>query len=172
MKVDNVSLGNYVGYSGKVKVSLSCNGSTREVLLTNSGTKTLWNTIAKALAGYNISNEVPKYFDMVDSNGTSLLINKILFRGTVWGEEVDNSTESTSVRLTATVTSTDKLLSTLSGGRQCNLRMYSASGKNHMAQISDTQDGVLRELYNTINVGTNAIFEWTLTFSNKSSEVY
>lgn len=167
--MSGAQLGNFIGYNGKVKASICVGGNKKEYILLNSGTKTLWDLLAKAMLGYPIADEIPAYFDIVNGNGTSLLRNRILFRAKVWGDEVGNGVDtvtSTSAKFTATVTESDKLTNKVGSGQQVALRMYGANGKSHLAQIND-ENNALFNLYNNITVGTDAIFEWILTFSNQ-----
>lgn len=169
MKKNNTEIGNLIGYSGHVTASLSVNGSTKKIALLNSGTKYLWDTIALAFAGGDISARIPKYFDIVDNNSTSLLLGKIMFRGVVWGDVVSDSENYSSVRFTATVTSADKRTNKTNSG--CKLRMYGQSNRSneYLAEIKDSNN-ILQDLYNAIDVGSNAIFEWELRFQNQVVE--
>ena len=169
MNYNNAFIGNHISYSGKVKASLSVNGSKVQVALLNSGTKYLWDTIAMAFAGGDISNRIPKYLDIVDNNSTSLLLGRVMFRGIVWGDVVTDSDKYSAVRFTATVTSADKRNTRASSG--CHLRMYSVSARSneYLAEIKDS-DNRLAELYNSIDVGSDAIFEWELHFQNQTTE--
>ena len=171
MNQHNALIGNQIGYSGQVRASLSVNGSKVQVALVNSGTKYLWDTIAMAFAGHDISTRIPRYFDIVDNNSTSLLIGRVMFRGTVWGDVVSESDKYSAVRLTAIVTSADKRVSRATAG--CNLRMYSVSAKSneYLAEIKDKDsEKKLTELFNAIDVGSDAIFEWELHFQNQVAE--
>lgn len=165
--MNNAQLENFIGYSGRLTANMVVKGRSKQYCLHNSGTKNLWNMLAKAVAGYTVESETPQYFDIVDANGNSHLRSPILFRGKVWGKDavkIEDS-NSSSVKLTATVTRSDKRIDTLADGENVRLRMYDLLG-NVLAEIRD-DDKKLFDLYNNISSGTDAIFEWVLTFSNQ-----
>lgn len=170
--MNNAQLQNFIGYQGQVTASMVVRGRKKQYSIFNSGTKNLWNLLAKAIAGYSISGEIPEYFDIVDELGNSYLRSRIPFRAKVWGEDtVEEDTEnSTSVKLTVTVTKSDKRRDHLPNGSNVVLRMYNVMG-NALAEITDTTDKQLLQLYNNISTGTDAIFEWVLTFSNQQKGV-
>lgn len=167
---------NNIGYTGSVNVRLS---TSNEVFaqLKNSGKKPLWNALAMAMAGYDISNNRP-YSLMIGqknandgSNYEDCLIRRIPFLGTVWGDPVDVDNESTSVRFTAIVSKSDKQISRPKSGNILVLRMYSIAGTDDdefLAEIEDVNN-VLKNSYSNIITGVDAIFEWILKFENKTS---
>lgn len=166
------SLTDGIGYEGKVRVLLESNGSRKEFIGYNKGQKALWNLLAKAVVGYDVKQEIPRYLDVVNYNFdkpddpeqyNSCLCRKVPFTSIVWGDlipEFDNDNR-TAVRLTATVTVAEKV-STLNVDN-CALVMYNYN--DVLAVIKDDQK-VLAEIMNHITVGVNAVIEWTLLFSN------
>ena len=168
-----VELGNGIGYSGKVIAKLT-NSNNIPVHLKNSGKKALWDTLAAAITGYDISQDCPYAF-MVAVAGTSTdnyerdfrLNRKIQFLGKVWGNIVSTDEYSTSARFTATVTVKDKL-SGIGSGETAVLLMYAKSGKL-LAVVEDNDERDIARVHNSMIRGVDAVYEWILTFKNVST---
>lgn len=164
-------INNSVGYQGEVAVKLS-NSKDIPIYLHNAGFKPLWNALAKAMAGYDITSEVPTYFSVYSRTGSpdtgydyqDCLLSHIQFVGTVWGDIIEKKEESTSVRFTATVTKRDRRI-TVKPGEVAVLRMFSRSGEI-LAEVEDTIDKVIAKSHNSMITGVDAIYEWKMTFKN------
>lgn len=163
-------INNSVGYEGEVSVRLS-NSKDVPIHLHNAGFKPLWNALAKAMAGYDITSEVPTYFSVYSRTESATgddyqdcLYAHIPFVGTVWGDVVEKNEDSTSVRFTATVTKRDRRIKVPSGSVAV-LRMFSRSGEL-LAQVEDTIDKVIAKSHNSMITGVDAIYEWKMTFKN------
>ena len=125
----------------------------------------MWDALAKAMAGYDISNDRPRYIDVVraDDNKRSLMVAPVPFVGVVWGMDVNSSSTSTSVMYTATVTAGEKLFNL--EAPDCTLLML-----NHRGEVMATiEHGKLADIWNALSPGVDLIFEWELIFSNKEA---
>jgi hypothetical protein len=159
-------LTNHIGYSGELSVKLKSGDNVMLYTMKNAGHKALWDAAAKAFAGYDVTEDIPRYIDVVMSNASqsNLMVAPVPFTGVVYGEVVDTSETSTSVLYTATVTAASKLRDTL--GQDCKLLMLNSHGQT-MAIIEHDS---LKDVWSSLSPGIDIIFEWKLTFSNNKGE--
>ena len=171
-------IGNSFTYNGKVSFKLKRNGREYSLYTHNEGTKYLWDTVTKALAGQNVSDRVPRYIDfeyvlkeIVDTKEKevphSLITEPIPFTGIVWGEMAQEVTSehNGTLMLTAVITANDKLSVDTSNPSitRLQLTMKSKEGRT-LATVSDDS---LYDLYNSLTEGTDAVIEWRMIFKNE-----
>lgn len=152
-----------VSYYGEVKISLNTPKGKKEIYKHNDGQKPLWNLLAKAIAGYDVKDLLPKYLDIVDSTGTSLLFKRLLFTGVVWGDAVETSDDSTSALFYSTLMNEYKSRRVYNGS--LTLQMLDSNG-NVLASVKS--DSELGDAYSSVTNGVNATIEWKMVFSNAS----
>ena len=155
---------NKIEYAGELTVSLKSGDNIIPHKFKNAGCKPMWDALAKAMAGYDISKDRPRYIDVVsaDDNKWSLMVAPVPFVGVVWGMDVNSSPTSTSVVYTATVTAGEKLFDSTTA---CTLLML-----NHRGEVMATIEHVeLTNIWNALGPGVDLIFEWELIFSNKEA---
>lgn len=162
-------------YQGIIKLQLN---DSNEVSLMNSGTAHLGNTICKALAGYNISDSVPKFIDFECQNGgkwLSLLNRRIPFTGITYDsfQEIENDLMSR-LRLNSVILYEDKKQDSISDNVRLRLAMYDKNNNllayateidniNNQAGTS-TDITTLLEVYNHITPGVDCILKWYMEF--------
>lgn len=160
----NAKLSNSISYQGCVEVTLNTKGHKRPMLLHNSGTKHLFDTITRALAGYSINGAIPRYIDIQYQRTpdvfNSALTSLIPFVGIVYGDAAEAGDTEGRLLLNATVTSEDKQpIATLT---QPRLVILDANARP-LALIEGDQ---IKSLWDAITDATDAIIEWKLIFSN------
>lgn len=163
-------------YEGEVSFKLKRNNKLYTINTHNAGTKFLVDAIAKALAGNDITSNLPKYLDFIYTftNDGEEQIGKLItsptpFTGIVWGdaasvETLDNNTSC--LLLSATIAATEKLTVAIEEVDSIQLCMKSLNG-DILAYI---KDDVLKDLYQSLTDGTDAVIEWRMLFKNKIEE--
>lgn len=176
--MNNGIITNHISYKGIVNIKSTIDKQVVSTSMFNSGTKDLMNLLTKALAGYDISKQVPKFINIGYANtqpqGTySFILNRnIPLTGIVWGEAVDTQNiiqlddSASSLMLSCTITSQDKTVS-LFDGSKLFLLLLSNDGKTVLARIEDTDDNVIRDTYNKLIVGTDLIVDWYMIFNSE-----
>lgn len=171
---------NHISYKGIVNIRSIIDKQIVSTSMFNSGTKDLMNLLTKALAGYDISKQVPKFINIGYANtqpqGTySFILNRnIPLTGIVWGEAVDTQNipqldlddSASSLMLSCTITSQDKTISSFNGSKLF-LLLLSNDGKTVLAKIEDTDDNVIKDTYNRLTVGTDLIVDWYMIFNSE-----
>lgn len=154
---------NSIVYSGELTVKLKSGNNLMLYTMKNAGHKPLWDTMAKAFAGYNVTAELPRYIEVVLQNEglNSATVAPVPFTGVVYGDVVEKSETSTSVLYTAIITAADKLRSSDSYGYQ--LHMLNSHGQI----LASIQHESLKGVWDAISPGIDAVFEWKLIFSNQ-----
>lgn len=172
-------LSNSFTYEGMVNIKLKRNGKIYALNTYNTGTKLLVDTIAKALSGTSVAENIPRYLDFVYGeknddgsykNESSLLKTSIPFVGKVYGDMAKTSDideNASCLLLSATISAADRNLVQTCPNKQ--LRMLD-SNSNVLAFI-DNKNNLLDTLYDSLKDGTDAIIEWRMIFSNKMEEV-
>jgi len=156
---------NEITYTGCVSVTLRTNNQKYKVKMYNTGTKHLLDVITRALAGYDISGMIPKYFDIqtfdeIKDEYVTALTNHIPFTGIVYGPAADAGDTDGRMLLNAVVTFEDKqVLPVLASPR-----MVILDEKKRPLAIIETQD--INDLWSAITASTDAIIEWSLLFTN------
>lgn len=170
---------NHISYKGIVNMKSIIDKQIVSTCMFNSGTKDLMNLLTKALAGYDISKQVPKFINIgygdTQPQGTySFLLNRnIPLTGIVWGEAVDTSNipqwndSASSLMLSCTITSQDKTISSYNGVSKLFLLLLSNDGKTVLAKIEDTNDNIIRDTYNKLTVGTDLMVDWYMIFNSE-----
>ena len=160
----SAQLNNTISYQGCVQVTLNTKGHKRPLLLLNSGTKHLFDTITRALAGYSINGATPRYIDVqykqTPEMYASALTSLIPFVGIVYGEAAEAGENDGRLLLNATITNDDKQPVAIVNSPR--LVILDAS-KRVLAQIEGEQ---IKTLWDAITASTDAIVEWKLIFSN------
>lgn len=176
--MNNGIITNHISYRGIVNMKSTIDKQIVSTSMFNSGTKDLMNLLTKALAGYDISKQVPKFINIGYANtqpqGTySFILNRnIPLTGIVWGEAVDTQNiiqlddSASSLMLSCTITSQDKTISSFNGSKLF-LLLLSNDGKTVLAKIEDTVDNVIRDTYNKLTVGTDLIVDWYMIFNSE-----
>lgn len=171
-------IANHISYKGIVNMKSTIDKQIVSTSMLNSGTKDLMNLLTKALAGYDISKQVPKFINIGYANNqpqdtyTFILSRDVPLTGIVWGEAVDTQNiiqldaSASSLMLSCTITSQDKTISSFSGGKLF-LLLLSNDGETVLAKIEDTDDNVIRDTYNKITVGTDLIIDWYMIFNSE-----
>lgn len=167
-------------YEGKINIKLKNKEKSYTLKAHNTGTKLLVNTIAKALSGANISENIPRYLDFIygeKENGeyknkpTSILKSIIPFTGKVYGDvaktpELAQDENCSCLLLSATISANDRHVVQNAPNKQ--LRMLNSN--QEALAIIENKDNLLDLLYESLKDGTDAILEWRMIFSNKIAE--
>lgn len=172
-------ISNLLNYSGQVNINLVRNGKVFTVPFLNKGTKLLTNAIAKALAGQDISDTLPRYLDFTyvieqdgeDTQEGRLINTKIPFVGIVWGDVAlpanIQDPEGSALLLQATISSADKVIVTnLDSIKDFRLCITTKTGE----VLAFVSDPTLKDMYNALSEGTDAIIEWRMLFHNNIKE--
>ena len=157
-------ISNSISYQGCVEVTLNTKGRKRPMFLHNEGTKHLFDTISRALAGYSINGATPRYIDIqyltIGDEYTSALTSLIPLVGTVYGEAAEAGEADGRLLVNATITCEDKQpLTTLNSPRLVIL------DANHRP-LTLIKGDQIKALWEAITDATDAIIEWKLIFSN------
>lgn len=144
---------NNISYQGNVNITHKINGRKITNNYKNNGTLSLFNLITKALAGYDISQNIPKLLRIVDSNGT-IGSKYCPLTGIIYG----NNTDTSYLSCTCVLTKDDIINKSLSSP-QLTLADYSG---NTLAYIDISQD-----TFRTISTdGLETDIIWELQFGN------
>lgn len=155
---------NQFAYEGKVSITLSRHGHKYPFSFHNEGTKFLFDSITKALAGYSVKDNLPSYIDIqeeVDDGvwGTCLK-NAVPFTGVVYGDPAEATSSDGRLLLNALLTYDDKRpLLQIQKPRIVILDRRS----NVLAFIRSDE---LKKLWEQITESTEALVEWTMIFKN------
>ena len=144
----------------------------KEGLFKNTGTKELGLIITKALAGYSIADEVPKFFNIQMNEGTdlkpiwtNLLTRELPFTGITYSNDVDDECIG-KLDLNCIVLASDKLI--LSVTENATLRLIMLNNKGNI--LAEVIDNELPVLFNDITEGTDCIVKWNMSFHSKEQE--
>lgn len=161
-------MNNTVIYKGIVTVTIGDN----KYIIKNNGEKELGIVICKALAGYNIKNEIPAFFQIeykVDNTWISCLKQSIPFVGISY-----HSAESDLGKLELNTTiqyeykSYDKI-----DNSEVQFAIYNRLGKR-LAYVSgdvnydagDAETISPKDAYNKLQKGTTMFLQWDMIFTN------
>ena len=163
-------------YQGRILLRLS-DGST-EVYLKNTRTENLGRTICKALAGYNVSDNIPKFLDFQEQNNTkwiSLLNRKIPFTGIIYESptEAENSLMST-LKLNSVILYQDKKLDKILESSTIRVAMY--DNENNLLAYAVTLNNISNEhnlasVFNQITPGVDCVLKWNMEFHVENEEI-
>lgn len=160
-----------IGYEGEVTLKLS-NGKTvnKTYTLHNQGKEGLWKLLARAVTGYDVRSEAPRFIDVVnflnDGNYVSCLKSKLKITGGVYGHLVPDSpllSDGMSAKFTAVLTANDKI-SNLSPAYP-SFVLYSNNAELAIVRGKD-EDSDIATLINSVAKGIDVIIEWKMTFKN------
>lgn len=162
---------NLIGYSGEVTVRLGTS-KNHSYKIHNLGYKALWDLLAMCVAGYDVTEKIPKYFAIARrplnaqdrSRDEDCLLSQLPFLGTVWGDIVDNKSDSTSTRFTVTVSKNNRRLS-ITDDYIAVLQMFNRKGEL-LAEVLDNDNKYIAHSHNSMITGVDAIYEWKMTFKN------
>lgn len=157
-----------IGYSGRVTVRLSVHNSNG-YHFKNEGKKLLWNLLARAVTGNDVSAIQPKsigiFQKVADGDDILLTYTPIPIYGKVWGDVVSISEDSTSALFSATASYSDR--KQLATGKVI-LKLLTATDEV-LAEVEDIDD-MLKSIHNAMIPGIDAVYEWQLVFKNISTE--
>lgn len=164
---------NNLGYNGVARIVVG----EQTFLFQNRGTRQLGLVISKALAGYNVSNDVPKFFGVqINEKGekwVDLLNKKLPFTGITY-DPISTDTSSVDycigkLNLSTIILSTDKLQPSVSENAILRLCVYSndTSENGLLAEVTNQN---LIKVYNDIVEGTDCIINWDMSFFNNTDK--
>lgn len=152
-------------YHGFLNVKLKHKGKVFPFTFVNNGTKFLFDTITKFLAGYEVSDCVPKYFDFQTKTSSgeyvSCLQSTIRLTGAVYGDMAQASSSDGRVMYNAIVTYEDKS----SRSALVSPRVVLKDSSNNVIAVIQNEN--LHEVWESIVKGTEAVIEWTMVFKNQ-----
>ena len=160
-----------IGYEGEVTLKLS-NGKTvsKTYTLHNRGKEGLWKLLARAVTGYDVRSEAPRFIDVVnflnDGNYVSCLKSKLKITGGVYGDLASDgasSEDSVSAKFTTVLTANDKI-SNLSPAYP-SFVLYSNNAELAIVK-GKYEDPDIATLINSVANGIDVIIEWKMTFKN------
>lgn len=146
-------------YKGDVNVKIDSN----RFLYSNNGLPNLFKLICEALAGNNVSKNIPEKIDLRysfnDSQDTweSCLINNQFLTQTNY--LLENG--SWKLKVAASIPYSELSVTPLESLSGAIFRIYLMSSKEDLAFIDINRSDILM-----LNPGSQALIEWTLTFSN------
>jgi hypothetical protein len=153
-----------IGYSGEVHISYKRNGKVYESHRHNAGVAGLFKFVCKALAGANVSGEIPKYLDLEASldgvSYSSILTSEVQLSGQSYYQENGDWLYKASASIPAaslTISFDDE---TYSYFRLCLMAKVGQS-KIVFAHV-EPDEADLRN----ITPGTQALVEWVIRFQN------
>ena len=154
-----------LSYDSEIKVSFRCKGRPFTLDFKNKGTFHLFDTITKALAGYDVSDNLPYGIDIIDSNDKKLLRRSVPLTGIVYGNAADSrinpSLDEGVLKVEALIINEDKEESrNIDSGI---LVLVDRLG-NVLCKIDDEK---VATMYNDITQNTDALIEWKMWFYNK-----
>ena len=148
-------------YNGEVSYRHIVNGKIVENKKKNSGLPGLFEILTRALAGYDISSEIPITIDLVKDtySGNSLLTRTVYLTSTRYYKN-DDTEGSWSTYYTAALLPEDLVAD--ASGNTYFLVLKSKTKSLAYIMIENT-------LVNDIKAGAQLVIEWRLYFSNSSS---
>jgi hypothetical protein len=157
---------NNISYYGVVRV----NSGDEKLELHNKGTAQLGILITKALAGYSVIEDVPKYFMFEikqEDEWVPLLNRNIPFTGIVYDTDIsENDDKIGNLNFSCIILYTDKLIPSVSS--LATLRLCMLNKKSQvLAQVVDTN---LYKVFNDIVEGTDCIINWDMSFHNNKED--
>lgn len=163
----NTSVNTPFRYASDINISFSCKGHPFTLNMKNKGEKYLFDTISKALCGYDISNDLPKTFDVVQNNGLSestCLRRQINFTSIVYGDAVSEDRGNKGiVSLSTVLTYEDK--QSINHLNEPKLVLKSKSGET-LCTIGDEYASQIQTMWSLVTKDTDALIEWRLIFDN------
>lgn len=165
--MSNLNIENTLAYTSAIVMTFRNKEKVRKISLKNNGTKHLFDTIAKSLAGYDISANLPKTLDILDEEKNSWLLRKVYFTGITFGDkpittsiDLVNNDYST-LLLNAIVTFDDIVPSTKAVKKVSEICIKDSEGKVLCQITHDVED-----IISSVNKNTDAVIQWQLIFSN------
>lgn len=153
---------NNIYYRGEVNIKAKRNGKIYNIDFHNTGTNLLTDTIAKALAGQDISEQIPKYLNFTYKNGDKvgvLIRRPVPFTGIVWKPATNN--ECSCLYLTATIIASDKQATIVTNTTEAFLEMQTLYGQTLATMTHED----LIKFYDILNEGTDLVVEWKMYFN-------
>lgn len=145
-----------IGYSGVVDIKKQFNGNLNILTTHNSGTNALFKSLAKALAGYSIKNEIPSAIRIIDDEGNSILSRgSVPLSGGVYDLEGDTWKTSYSFSLTS-----NDIVGTIIDGTEYRLQMLS-NNNDILAETIIDGDNL------NISKQMSLVVKWDMILSNK-----
>ena len=151
-------------YTGEVSVKFNINGKLVDIRNHNSGLPNLFRIIAKALAGYNTSQEKPNYIDLryitaKSSTWQSCLSNKQSVSQLSYHLEKGNWL----TKAASTIPYSSLKITPISSLNATAFRLYLMADESDLAYISINENDIAE-----IVPGTQALVEWILKISNSN----
>ena len=147
---------NNISYQGNVNIIYKMNGRKIKDIYKNSGTITLFTMIAKALAGYDISKQVPKLLRIIDKDGINIYSKYCPLTGVIYNQRNDMAYISCTCVLTAS-----------------DLIVVADNVKEPQLSLTDIQGNILayidisKEAFSNISAaGVETDIVWELQFGN------
>ena len=159
---------NNLSYYGLARIQLN----DKVLELQNRGTRKLGLVITKALAGYDVNTDIPKFFGIQlkeSTTWTDLLNRKLPFTGITY-DPASNDTSATDacigkINLSTIVLNTDKLQPSVSTNATLRLCVFSSDLTNE-GILAEVIDPNLTKVYNDIVEGTDCVINWDMSFFN------
>lgn len=158
-------MNNFFSYNGVVTLSTRVNGKTINKTHYNSGSTTLFEAYARALAGQNISSFLPKSIDMKKPDNSSILRSAVDVLAAYKPMNSDGANYGVPyVRLSA-VLSKNAFVSGVSGipeNTAITLILNSMSG----ASLATVESAEILEDIKSLATGVQMILSWDLYVTN------
>ena len=148
----------YIGYEGNVELTFFRNGTKIVIKKKNAGVKNLFRILCRALAGYDISGEIPSFLDLRVVNGSStssILNNKIALTGKSYRIESNDWV----LKITGTIAYSDLMNPEISESSTYRLYLMNTSADLAYLNVEATDLAGITE-------GTQMLVNWTLKFQN------
>lgn len=147
-------------YKGEVTFKYLVNDKVIEKKSHNEGLSPLFKVIAKCLAGYNTTSDVPikldlRYAESGSSEYNTCLNNKIVLSA----RRFDYASANWSAYYTAVITNSDLLSNAIQSSR--TYKLFLLSSTEDMASVDVAYDDL-----SSIQSGAQALIEWKLTTTN------
>lgn len=156
--MDKLTANNTVCYIGKVSLKMEVNGKTFNY--SNNGKPELFRLFARALAGYNVSEDTPYYISgyRTDGSGNVPFIQSPI---PISARNFVNDDEGGSVRFTARLSPNN--LVNLASGPTYTLNLLKKDLTTELASI-EIEDG--SEIFSELPSSARILLEWNMSVRN------
>ena len=149
-----------INYSGKLEIKYKYRGKTISSKSKNNGTINLFNLLASAVCGYDVSGSAPMYIDVISKNSNrSILGNKCVVSSRTIKQ--DNSVPIAYVYCLSTLTP-ENLIPVVNGNYEESYTVHLMTAAGLSLATTDIQGAVIQNIAD----GYQGNVEWTLSFSN------
>lgn len=155
-------------YSGAVAVKLRHKGKEFPFMFFNHGTKYMLDALSKIMAGYTDVDIAPRYFDFQHKGSgdsyISCLSSPLKLVGAIYGEAAGATSDTGAVLFNVLLNHLDKSSAvTLNSPR---IALLADNGQ----PVATIDDAKLQDVWKSIVPGTEALFEWKMTFMNGGND--